>query len=144
MLKETIGYGIDSIEIIWQKSLVRINFHWPWATRPLLKSMTARGFPSLVVIKYISLSEVHLGKQLVWMVQRYLQLVCLSPELIICVWNLWLFGWESSSVKFYPTFECMMWHRECHIIHLNVAYFTSIYLFDWVNSVWVDPIIFFW
>ena len=38
--------------------------------------MTARGFPSLVVIKYISLSEVHLGKQLVWMVQRYLQLVC--------------------------------------------------------------------
>ena len=31
---------IDSIEQIWQKSLVRINFHWPWATRPLLKSMT--------------------------------------------------------------------------------------------------------
>ena len=32
---------IDSIEKIWQKSLVRINFHWPWATGPLLKSMTA-------------------------------------------------------------------------------------------------------
>jgi hypothetical protein len=31
---------IDSIDKIWQKSLVRINFHWPWATRPLLKSMT--------------------------------------------------------------------------------------------------------
>jgi hypothetical protein len=31
---------IDSIEKIWQKSLVRINFHWPWATGPLLKSMT--------------------------------------------------------------------------------------------------------
>ena len=23
---------IDSIEKIWQQSLVRINFHWPWAT----------------------------------------------------------------------------------------------------------------
>jgi hypothetical protein len=23
---------IDSIEKIWQKSLVRINFHWPWST----------------------------------------------------------------------------------------------------------------
>jgi hypothetical protein len=32
---------IDSIEKIWQKSLVQINFHWPWATGPLLKSMTA-------------------------------------------------------------------------------------------------------
>jgi hypothetical protein len=32
---------IDSIEKIWQKSLVRINFHWPWDTGPLLKSMTA-------------------------------------------------------------------------------------------------------
>ena len=32
---------IDSIEKIWQKSLFRINFHWPWATGPLLKSMTA-------------------------------------------------------------------------------------------------------
>jgi hypothetical protein len=31
---------IDSIEKIWQKSLVRINFHWPWVTGPLLKSMT--------------------------------------------------------------------------------------------------------
>ena len=30
---------IDSIEKIWQKSLVRINFHWPWAAEPLLKSM---------------------------------------------------------------------------------------------------------
>ena len=30
----------DSIEKFWQKSLVRINFHWPWATGPLLKSMT--------------------------------------------------------------------------------------------------------
>ena len=25
---------IDSIEKIWQKSLVRINFHWLWATGP--------------------------------------------------------------------------------------------------------------
>jgi hypothetical protein len=32
---------IDSIEKIWQKSLVRINCHWLWATGPLLKSMTA-------------------------------------------------------------------------------------------------------
>jgi hypothetical protein len=31
---------IDSTEKNWQKSLVRINFHWPWATGPLLKSMT--------------------------------------------------------------------------------------------------------
>ena len=31
---------VDSIEKIWQKSLVRINFHWPWATGSLLKSMT--------------------------------------------------------------------------------------------------------
>ena len=31
---------IDSIKKNWQKSLVRINFHWPWATGPLLKSMT--------------------------------------------------------------------------------------------------------
>ena len=29
----------DYIEKIWQKSLVRIYFHWPWATEPLLKSM---------------------------------------------------------------------------------------------------------
>jgi hypothetical protein len=34
-------YNIDSIEKNWQKSLVRINFHWPRATGPLLKSMTA-------------------------------------------------------------------------------------------------------
>jgi hypothetical protein len=31
---------IDSIEKNWQKSLIRINFHWPWATGPPLKSMT--------------------------------------------------------------------------------------------------------
>ena len=31
---------IGSIKKNWQKSLVRINFHWPWATGPLLKSMT--------------------------------------------------------------------------------------------------------
>jgi hypothetical protein len=31
---------IDSIEKFGQKSLVRINFHWPWATGSLLKSMT--------------------------------------------------------------------------------------------------------
>ena len=31
---------IDSIEKIWQKSLVRINFDWPWATVPQLKSIT--------------------------------------------------------------------------------------------------------
>ena len=33
---------IDSIEKFGQKSLVRINFHWPWATGPLLKSMTGK------------------------------------------------------------------------------------------------------
>ena len=31
---------IDSIEKFGQKSLVQINFHWSWATGPLLKSMT--------------------------------------------------------------------------------------------------------
>ena len=37
-----ILYEFDyECEKIWQKSLVRINFHWPWATGPLLKSMTA-------------------------------------------------------------------------------------------------------
>jgi hypothetical protein len=35
----------DSIEKIWQKSLVWINFHWPWATGPLLKSMIATWLP---------------------------------------------------------------------------------------------------
>ena len=44
---------IDSISIekIWQKSLVRINFHWLWATGPLLKSMTAnrgQGYRTIV------------------------------------------------------------------------------------------------
>ena len=29
---KTYNIYIDSIEKIWQKSLVRINFHWPWAT----------------------------------------------------------------------------------------------------------------
>ena len=37
---------IDSIEKIWQKSLVRINFHWPWASGPLLKSMTVESLIS--------------------------------------------------------------------------------------------------
>ena len=31
---------IDSIDKIWQKLLVQINFHGAWDTRPLLKSMT--------------------------------------------------------------------------------------------------------
>ena len=36
---QNLNIYIDSIENIWQKSLVRINFDWPWATGPLLKSM---------------------------------------------------------------------------------------------------------
>jgi hypothetical protein len=31
---------VSNIEKIWQKSLVRINFHWTWATGPLLKLLT--------------------------------------------------------------------------------------------------------
>ena len=42
---------IDSIEKIWQKSLVRINFHWPWATGPLLKSMA--------VHEWFTLQNIH-------------------------------------------------------------------------------------
>ena len=40
---------IDSIEKNWQKSLVRINFYWPWATGPLLKSLTGIVYPMLPV-----------------------------------------------------------------------------------------------
>ena len=49
---------IDSIEKIWQKSLVRINFHWQWATGPLLKSMTT--------ITTAPLFQLYCGGQFYW------------------------------------------------------------------------------
>jgi hypothetical protein len=49
---------IDSIEKIWQKSLVRINFHWPWATGPLLKSKTGLKLIRFLVLKVYCKSKV--------------------------------------------------------------------------------------
>ena len=53
---------IDSIEKIWQKSLVRINFHWPWATGPLLKSKTGLKLIHFLVLKVYCKSKVWLAE----------------------------------------------------------------------------------
>ena len=49
---------IDSIENIWQNSLVRINFHWPWSTGPLLMSMTVTS--AYFVAKILYLKQTYL------------------------------------------------------------------------------------
>jgi hypothetical protein len=50
---------IDSIEKIWQKSLAQINFHWPWATGPLLMLMTGGFRGDLNVVFYQNMPNSH-------------------------------------------------------------------------------------